>query len=98
MMKQVTSPAHVIWSTDTTSQRLDRSFWAFIPAYRHGGSGWDGTTNYENKTRGVGFNCVFVDGHVEWILWPRFLAWAYGVDGVAGGGDDRLAQKPYSWF
>lgn len=87
--KQVTAPGYVIWSTDATSHRIDRSFYGFIPAFRHGGRGWDGTTSLSNKDRGEGFNAVFVDGHVEWIPWPKFRAWA-----AAGW----PSKRPYAWF
>ena len=87
--KEVTAPSYVIWSTDATSHRIDRSFYGFIPAFRHGGHEWDGTNSLSNKDRGEGFHAVFVDGHVEWIPWPKFRAWA-----LAGW----PSKRPYAWF
>jgi prepilin-type N-terminal cleavage/methylation domain-containing protein/prepilin-type processing-associated H-X9-DG protein len=84
----VSSAPHVFWSMDAFSHRVDRSF-IFIPAFRHGGSGWDGTTSgLPNWPNGEGFNAVFVDGHVEWVPFSRFIDWMN-----AGW----PAKSPYSW-
>ena len=94
----VTSPANVLWAADGFDNRISETF-IQIPAFRHGGCCWDGTNSTANKPRGEGFNCVFVDGHVEWISWTRFLAWVNGPNGVwnGGGGDDYLKNQPYAW-
>jgi len=70
----VSSPPHVFWSTDAFSHRVDRNF-PFIPAFRHGGYGWDGTNSNLNQQRGEGFNAVFLDGHVEWVPFSKYINW-----------------------
>ena len=92
-------PTATIWATDATSSRIDPNYTGHIPAFRHGGSGWDGTTSPSNKYGGDGFNIVLLDGHVEWTSWKRFLAWVYGPNSVwdGGGGDDFRKNQPYAW-
>jgi prepilin-type N-terminal cleavage/methylation domain-containing protein len=90
---RVTNATQVIWATDATSNRIDRSFYGFIPAFRHGGRGWDGTTSLSNKLKGDGFNCVFVDGHTQWITWKEFLDWAN-----KNGPATWPAGLPFSWY
>ncbi|MCC7519009.1 MAG: DUF1559 domain-containing protein [Verrucomicrobiae bacterium] len=92
----IASPAQAIWATDSATHRIDYSFYGYIPAFRHGGSGYDGTFSLDNKARGNGFNCVFVDGHVEWISWVKFLEWR-GPQ-AAPTWFTTTRGKPFMWY
>jgi prepilin-type N-terminal cleavage/methylation domain-containing protein/prepilin-type processing-associated H-X9-DG protein len=84
----VSSAPHVFWSTDAFSHRVDRNF-SYIPAFRHGGGNWDGTSLHTNWERGEGFNAVFVDGHVEWVPFPKFIQWVNA---------SWPSQNPFAWY
>jgi prepilin-type N-terminal cleavage/methylation domain-containing protein/prepilin-type processing-associated H-X9-DG protein len=76
-LSKMSSPAHVFWAFDAWQGRVDVAYWGFISTYRHGG-----------PSR-VGFNASFLDGHVEWVPWPKWDAWQ------AAGWAKR---QPFSWF
>jgi prepilin-type N-terminal cleavage/methylation domain-containing protein len=73
----IRKPAVVFWSADCSGSEFRAGFWHYIPAYRHGGIVHaEGTYNaLLEEPDADGFNSSFLDGHAEWVPFPRFMAW-----------------------
>lgn len=48
-MSELTDTAHVIWSTDATSHRIDRSYWGSFPVFVTAGIGREGSPRSEAR-------------------------------------------------
>jgi prepilin-type N-terminal cleavage/methylation domain-containing protein len=73
----IRKPALVFWSADCAGSEFRAGYWHYIPAYRHGGTvhvegSYDALTEEPDAD---GFNSSFLDGHAEWVPFPRFMTW-----------------------
>ncbi len=86
-LKEITAPSYVFWMFDAWSFRVDASY-IFISTYRHGGTVAVPGANYI-WSGGAGFNASFVDGHVEFVTWPKFQAWY---------NSNWAPRQPFAWY
>ncbi len=95
-INKVKYPSATFMWTDTMYNYFDWDYWGFIPAYRHGGnvpSGWNWSTDGKATSsttlnpkwnQSGGFNMAFVDGHVEYIGWRKWIVWWNGAFNLYG--------------
>lgn len=91
-ISEVVRPSFAFWAADCSGAEFRSGFWHYIPAFRHGGKappGYVPTTTSKPSTA-EGFNASFLDGHVEWVPWPKFLAWVKGAPATY--------YRPYAWY
>jgi prepilin-type N-terminal cleavage/methylation domain-containing protein/prepilin-type processing-associated H-X9-DG protein len=69
---EVSSASQVFWAADCLYIHFDRDYYAWISPYRHGGQGASTDWPTATKEGADGFNCAFVDGHLEWLTWPKY--------------------------
>ena len=81
---EIKSPSHVFWAFDCMNEYASTYDWGAIPGFRHGGK----YPGFATKEGGAGFNESFLDGHVEWISWPKFQAWETALE---------PPRQPFSW-
>ncbi|MBA3686330.1 MAG: prepilin-type N-terminal cleavage/methylation domain-containing protein [Planctomycetes bacterium] len=68
---EISNASRVFWAVDAHSPRFDVFYGPyFVSGYRHGGQV---SSDWVNKPGASGFNASFVDGHVEWINYRRWM-------------------------
>jgi prepilin-type processing-associated H-X9-DG protein len=90
-LRQVNHPSQCFLVVETTSPRIGTfaTDWP-VAGRRHGGSpNATLATPADVIGSGNGFNSVFTDGHVEWIMPATYLKW------IQSGSPYR---RPYSWY
>ena len=93
-VSQVTSSfPTVLWAADAGSWQYDDVYSGFLGGYRHGGSATQLPADLGPKPNAAGFNASFLDGHVEFVPWPRFYKWLVGPPYST-----LNPGRPYSWF
>ena len=93
-ISQVRSPLPtVLWAADAGSWQFDDVYSAFLGAYRHGGAPIELPSDLGLKRNAAGFNAAFLDGHVEFVPWPRYYKWLIGPPYST-----LNPGNPYAWF
>lgn len=91
-INQIKLPSATFWAADCAGSEFRSGFSHYNPAFRHGGvipPGFASSTSGLKPESAAGFNSSFLDGHVEWVPWPKRNAWLNA--GAPRG-------RPYSWY
>jgi len=91
-INQISLPSATFWAADCSGSEFRSGFSHYIPAFRHGGAvpaGFASSASGIKPDTAAGFNSSFLDGHVEWVPWPKRNVWL-----TAGSPRGR----PYAWY